>query len=123
MTEELMLLLADHATGYAYWTPPAQWYLAYFEAGVEIVGGSYARQPITAAQAVAISSTHVRSGSANGQLFENLPTTDVDELRIVDTPSGAITLTGWVIPHVRSFTAGDDKGYAPDKIGLNLQSA
>lgn len=123
MTEELRLLLLDHATGLTVWTPPVQWYVAYFLAGVEISGGSYARQEIDFADAAATSATNVRAGSSNGQVFENLPTTDVDEIRIVDTASGAIGLTGWVIPHVRSFTAGDDRAYAADKIGVNLAKA
>lgn len=123
MTEELRLALLDHATGLTYWTPPAQWYLAYFLAGTEITGGSYARPPIDFAAAVAVTSTNARAGSADSQIFDNLPTTDVDELRIVDTPSGAITMTGWVIAHVRSFTAGDDKAYSADKIGVNLAAA
>lgn len=120
MTEELRLLMQDHATGYSYWTPPVQWYVAYFLAGVEVSGGAYARQPITFAQAQAISSTVTRSGSSDSQIFENLPTTDTDEIRIVDTASGAIGVTGWIIEHIRSFTSGDDKGYAADKIGVNL---
>lgn len=120
MTEELRLLLLDHATGLTYWTPPVQWYVAYFEGGVEITGGSYARQPIDFAAAAAVSSTVTRAGSDDSQIFTNLPTVDVEEIRIVDTASGAIGVTGWIIPHLRSFTSGDDQGYPADGIGVNL---
>jgi hypothetical protein len=118
VTEWLRLLLLDHATGKTYWTPPDQWYVAYFLAGVEVSGGSYARQPISFADAVAASSTVTRAGSSDSQLFENLPTTDVDEIRIMSAATGGDA--GWIIEHLRSFTSGDDKGYAADKIGVNL---
>lgn len=118
MTEWLRLLLLDHATGLTYWTPPDQWYVAYFLDGVEVTGGSYARQPISFAAAADVSSTVTRSGSSDSQLFENLPTTDVDEIRIMSAATGGNA--GWIIEHLRSFTSGDDKGYAADKIGVNL---
>jgi hypothetical protein len=118
VTEWLRLLLLDHATGKTYWTPPDQWFVAYFVDGVEVSGGSYARQPITFADATAVSSTVSRAGSSDSQIFENLPTTDVDEIHIMSAVTGGDA--GWVIEHIRSFTSGDDKGYAADKIGVNL---
>jgi len=118
VTEWLRLLLLDHATGKTYWTPPVQWYVAYFLAGVEVSGGSYARQPIDFADAVAATSTVSRAGSSDSQVFENLPTADTDEIRIMSAATGGDA--GWVIEHIRSFTSGDDKGYAADKIGVNL---
>ena len=118
MTEWLRLLLLDHATGNTYWTPPVQWYVAYFLDGSEVSGGSYARQPISFADAEAASSTVSRAGSSDSQVFENLPTTDTDEIRIMSAATGGNA--GWVIEHIRSFTSGDDKGYAVDKIGVNL---
>lgn len=120
MTEELLLLLANHASGYAVWTPPDQWFAAYFLDGVEMSGGSYTRQPLTFAEAVMVAVNIARAGTSGLTLFDNVPDGDVDEIRIVDTASGAIGLTGWVIPHVRSFAAGDDPGYAPGKIGVNF---
>ena len=120
MTEELRLLLLDHATGKTYWTPPAQWYVAYFLAGAEVSGGSYARQPIDFADAAASTATVSRAGSFDSQTFENLPATDVDEIRIVDTASGTPGVTGWRIPHLQSFSAGDDFGYTPNKIGVGI---
>jgi hypothetical protein len=112
-----MMALLDYALNVANWTPPAQWYVAYFNGGTELTGGAYARQPVTWSEAVALSATHVRSGSATAVFFENLPAGDVDELRIMDAATGGNA--GFVIPHVRTFVAGDDKGYAPDKIGVN----
>ena len=118
MTEWLRLLLLDHATGKTYWTPPVQWYVAYFLAGSEVSGGSYARQPISFADAVAATSTVSRAGNSDSQAFENLPTTDVDEIRIMSAATGGDA--GWVIPHLQSFTSGDDFGYTPNKIGVGL---
>lgn len=120
MTQELMLKLQNHATGAETWSPPEQWYLAIFDGGVEAAGLGYERQPISFAMAVALSATHVRSGTSDSQVFENAPAFEGDELRIVDTASGAPTLTGWVIPHLRSITAGSSPGYAAGKIGTHL---
>ena len=118
MTEWLRLLLLDHATGKTYWTPPVQWYVAYFLGGVEVSGGSYARQPISFADALAATSTVSRAGSSTSQAFENLPTVDVDEIHIMSAVTGGDA--GWVIPHLQSFTSGDDFGYTPNKIGVGL---
>ena len=118
MTEWLRKLLLDHATGKTYWTPPVQWYVAYFLGGVEVSGGSYARQPISFADAVAATSTVSRAGSSTSQAFENLPTVDVDEIHIMSAVTGGDA--GWVIPHLQSFTSGDDFGYTPNKIGVGL---
>ena len=120
MPEAMLLKLVDHATGKTVWTPPAQWYLAYFNDGTEVTGGSYARQEIDFADAVALSSTHVRAGSSNGQVFDNLPTTDVDEARIVDTASGAYTDTLATFTYIESFTSGDTQGPLADATAIHM---
>ena len=121
MTEYLRLALLDHITGRAYYSPPVQWYVAYFLAGVEISGGSYARQPISFADALALTSTASRAGSDGGVFFSNLPDADVDEIRLMDASSGGNAL--WALPYATSFTAGDDKGYKPGDLGLNLSGS
>ena len=123
MTSQLAMTMLNHATGVATWTPPAQWYVAYFLDGTEITGGSYARPPIDFAAAVALSETLTRSGSSNTQDFVNLPTTDVDEARIVNTPSGTPTLTGWIIPYLRSFTAGEGNSHPVDGIAVGFTTS
>lgn len=119
MTPELMLALQNHATGAETWTPPEQWYLAYFAADVAMTGGGYERQPISFAMAVALSDIHVRSGSSDSQIFENVVEYESDELRIIDTASGA-GFTGWTIPHIRSMSDGDSPGYAADKVAVHM---
>ena len=123
MTPELMALLIDHATGVATFTPPAQWYVAYFFEGAEISGGSYSRKPIDFAAAVELDETQVRAGNSNDVPFADLPTEDVDEAHIVNTASGAITLTGWILPYLRSFTAGDDNTHAADDIAVGFTTS
>ena len=117
MTTEFMLEMLDAATS------AHSWYVAYFLDGAEITGGSYARQSIAFDSAVALSETQVRAGSSGAVSFTNLPTTDVDEVRIVNTASGSITLTGWIIPHLRSFTSGDGVTYAADGVAVGLTSS
>lgn len=112
----LMMALQDYACNVANFTPPAQWYVTYAKAGAELAGVT--RQPVTFAGAVALSTTHVRNGSSTAVFFDNLPAGDTDEMWIMDAATGG--QAGWKIPHVRTFVAGDDKGYAADKIGLNM---
>jgi hypothetical protein len=42
----------------------------------------------------------------------------VDEIRIMSAATGGDA--GWILPHLQSFTSGDDFGYTPDKIGVGL---
>lgn len=123
MTPELMTTMLNHATGIATWTPPAQWYVGYFFEGVEITGGSYSRKPIDFGAAVEISESMVRAGSDADIDFPSLPTADVDEVRIVNTASGTPTLTGWIIPYLRSFNAGDGKSHPADSIAVGFTSS
>lgn len=121
MTEYLRLALLDHITGRAYFEPPVTLYVAFFLAGVEVSGGSYARQPASFDDAAALTATASRAGSLGGVFFSNLPTADVDEIRVMDAATGGNAL--FALPYGASFTSGDDKGYAPDAIGLNLSGS
>jgi len=109
----LIKALMDHAHNVTPYLPPDQWYVAYFLDDVEVDGGDYARQPIDLAAAEVLLD-EVTSASAIPQFFTGLPTTDVDEVRLMTALTGGVA--GYRIPWIHSFTAGDEWGHAPGKI-------
>lgn len=106
------------------WTPPTTIYLALFTtatteagAGTEVVGGSYARQPI-AFNAPVTAGLIVSSADED---FNNMPAVTVTHGALMDSLTAGLMLAGGALTAPQTLTAGVTLRFAAGQVQVQLQ--